>query len=198
MTIKIRFEGDENLLLASSIEQLADSSRADERWLGNFLDHYKWDAGMGLTIFGELALVQHLGVAVADRVFAASQQELIEATPNRYYRLGIPDRAFEWGVKFIKEILKEVRLLICNEKARKKAGFDLSDYKSYPRAMGISLASVITAKLGVTEPMAIGIATLVLLSIAQAVKNAFCTMTDDQVIEVIQSKEAQSHSRKRR
>jgi hypothetical protein len=36
--------------------------------------------------------------------------------------------------------------------------------------------------------MALGIATLVLLILAQATKNAFCKMTDDEVLKAIDDK----------
>ena len=89
----------------------------------------------------------------------------------------------------MKEILKEVRVLVCDAKVRKRHGLvNFSDYKAYPRALGVSLSTVIMTKLGVTEPMAIGIATLVILSLAQATQNAFCNMTDAEVVVKIEAK----------
>ncbi|NOT53686.1 MAG: hypothetical protein HOP18_03685 [Deltaproteobacteria bacterium] len=184
--MRIRVEGDENLLIPSVAYELQNSALPEERWIGSTVEHYRWES---LDIFGDRALVEFLGVITTKPDFVARQQVLVESTPDRSYRLGIPNEAFEWGLKFLKEILKEVRVLVCEERARKKTGLvSLSDYKAYPKALGVSLATAIMTKLGVNEPMAIGIATLVLLSLAQATKNAFCTMTDAQVIETLNAR----------
>ena len=140
-------------------------------------------------MFGPTALVEFVGVIATDQSFASKQQLLIEATPDCDYALALPHGAFDWGLRFLKEILKEVRALVCDAKARKKAGLvTFTDYKGYPKALGVSLSTVIMTKLGVTEPMAIGIATLVLLSLAQATHNAFCNVTNAQVVETIEAR----------
>ena len=171
------------------MEGLFSSELPAERWVGGIIENFTWPV-IGLGVFGDAGLIELLGAATHAPEFIADQQLLVERTPDRNYCLGLPDDAFRWGVRFLQEIPKEVRALICDKKARRKAGLvNFKDYRAYPKALGVSLATVITTKLGVTEPMAIGIATLVLLTLAQVTTDTFCKMTDEQVVETIKSKD---------
>jgi hypothetical protein len=135
---------------------------------------------------GEVALedtIQILGTAANDPQYLANQQRLLDATPNVDYMTILPDKAYEWGKQFLLQTLREVREIICTnsgEYANLK-----NEYKSYPKAFAVAVSTALMAKLGASSPMALGIATLVLLSLAQATKNSFCKMTDEQVIKKI-------------
>ena len=180
----IRFREHENLLIPSAAIQLQQSLQGHERWLGNLLEPYVWLPIESLYHTKEL--VAYLGVISVSPEYVDRQQLLLEANPNLMYKLGLPNKAFEWGMAFLIQILKEVRSVICGEQTHGRGSLvKLSDYRAYPKALGVSLSTSIMAQFGVNEPMAIGIATLVLLTLAQATKDAFCQMTDEEVLKTL-------------
>jgi len=91
--------------------------------------------------------------------------------PTRFVALGQ-----EWIGTFFSFMLKEIRKVVCN----KNAGGLLS------RASCLAIAATITQKCGVSNPIAIGIATTSIIAIAQATRNTFCEMTDEKVVAAIQ------------
>jgi hypothetical protein len=180
---------------------LRDSNRAEERWLGSIIYSYHMasDRSGGqnpLSIMGETALLEFLGTITQYPEFARKQRQMLESGPQEgsvLYSTRLPEDAYAWGALFIYQMLKELRSLICETQTESKTGIvDLKEFKAYPKALGVSLASLVMAKLGVTEPMAMGIATLVLLSLAQATKNAFCASTDEEVIKAIRERREQA------
>ncbi len=50
--------------------------------------------------------------------------------------------------------------------------------------------------MGISNPIALGVSTLVLLSLSQATKNAFCKMTDSEVLNAISDKVDQAEKNK--
>ena len=131
----------------------------------------------GIDAFGKHGALDIIGVAVEK-----PEKLYFESNPRGDYSVRLPDDAWIWGGKFIWEILKEIRKIICDER---HGGVDLTDYKNYPKAVSVALAGVVMNAIGVKEPMALGIATLILMALGNATKNAFCTMTNESVIHAL-------------
>lgn len=102
---------------------------------------------------------------------------------NINYMIKIPDKAKLWGVKFLKQFIKEIRLIICEKQKEKNA---IDDYKHYPKAIIVAVSSSLMTALSITNPMVLGLATLILLVLSTATKNAFCNMTDEDVIKSVE------------
>jgi hypothetical protein len=85
------------------------------------------------------------------------------------------------GINFIASILAELRQSICG-KGKKK--FKPIGQTSNATISG--LAAFIMNVLHVHSAAATGIAILILLTLAKAVKNSFCRMTDNQVLQALQ------------
>jgi hypothetical protein len=129
-----------------------------------------------------------IGTVARDREFLARQQRMVDSTPNTLYMLSLPPGAAEWGKGFLKEILRGIRKAICTESAE-YSGLK-KEYVGYPKAFAVAASSAVLSSLGISSAMALGLATLVLLVLAQATKDAFCRMTDDDVLKSIEEKVA--------
>jgi hypothetical protein len=82
---------------------------------------------------------------------------------------------------FFLTYLNEFRKIICgSRKSPTKLGKNT-------QAIISGLAAFITSKLGVSNPTAVGIAVLILLTLAQATKNTFCKMTDTDVYKSVRA-----------
>lgn len=177
---------DRNLILYAA-ELLEKSVAPEDRWLGQAVNNYRDHFGNDLVPFA----IEYLGVIVGDPEFARKQQLLTEAADNVAWSLSLPEMAGQWGTKFLAEILNEIRQAICGHKRKGKAVravLDLSDRETYTKAIGASVATIVMGRLGVTEPVAIGVATLALITVGNATKNAFCTMTEQEVLDAIQAR----------
>jgi hypothetical protein len=148
-------------------------------------DKLMWYPIFGMRYGGQRSILETVGLAVEDPSQLRSNDMAFGGAPDpRLQPPPIPKQAAEWGQKFIWQIMKELRKVIC-EKGH--GGIDLSEYKSYPKALSVALAGVVMNAIGVKEPMALGIATLVLIALGNATKNAFCTMTDEEVAVALKS-----------
>lgn len=186
--------------------QLASSSVLIEQGLSRYITLYQYafvdpDGSVSLK-----ATIEILGTAVRDPAFLAHQHPVTTGTSvvesyttmsNRRmtYMTILPDKAYEWGMQFLQQVLREVRLIVCTRskeyaRLRKEAG-------SYPKAFSVAVSAGVMNALGVTSPMALGIATLVLLAFAQATKNAFCKMTNGDVLRAIGIKVATARAQER-
>lgn len=156
--------------------QLQHSEDPAERWLGAKLATYQI---VGLKALGRDAPLEFLGVITTDPEFAAEQRLMVEANPNRAYSLRVPDAAKEWGEKFLRQILKEVRDRIC---AKQSTAIG----RAVPQATAVSLAAWITTELGIGGVLAVGIATFVLI-VVSSIKGAFCKMTTEEAIAAVRT-----------
>ena len=89
---------------------------------------------------------------------------------------------------FLWEYLAGLRELICGKpgkKAKRTTDDSLPHENSYPYAVATAVASWIMHSLGVSSPVALGLATLILIKLAKTTKNAFCKMTDAEVLASI-------------
>jgi len=177
--------------LRKLVRQLGASESASERGVAVMLNYYDFTllTESSLPIIGSSTSIaksclQDLGLAIGNPDAVAKAQIYIEANPDVRFKLNVPPEASEWGLRFLGEILAEVRKAICaknSEYSKLKA-----EYKSYPEAFAVALSTGALASLGINGPMALGVATFVLLVLATATKNAFCTMTDQEVLKAVQ------------
>jgi hypothetical protein len=140
---------------------------------------------------GELAT---LGTVFRDPEFLAAQWTMVESTPDTMYSLSLPDQALEWGRQFIGQILKEIRAVVC-ENSKEYLKYK-KEYRSYSKAFAVAVSSAVLNSLGITGPLALGLATVTLLVLAHATQNAFCKMTDEEVLKAIESKVEADRQRK--
>ncbi len=134
-----------------------------------------------------------LGTFAKDPEFLVMQQKLIDSAEGIYFRPSLPDKAIEWGKQFLLHILKEVRAAVCEES--KQSENLKQEYSNYARAFAVSISTSVLSAMGISNPAALGIATLVLITLAHATKNAFCDMTDMEVIAAIDRKITQDRSK---
>lgn len=182
----IQYELDQNqvrTLLNEVQQKLLERGGDVERNLAATMSYFEYTFMEPADAISLENTVQIIGTAVNDPEFLAGQQRFVESSPNVHHMTILPDKAYEWGKLFLYQMLKEIRAIICTENSEYIKLRD--EYKSYPKAFAVAVSAALMAKLGVNGPMALGIATLVLLSLAQATKNSFCTMTDEQVLRKI-------------
>jgi hypothetical protein len=154
-----------------------------ERSLASTLGVYEFALGHPGHMPSFSSCLQSLGTAAVKPDYLASQQRVVDASPNHDFYLGLPPEASEWGVRFLKEILQELRTAVC---ARNSPYSKLkADYKSYPKAFAVAVATTTLSSVGITGPMALGVATFVLLVLGAATKNAFCKMTEEEALEAV-------------
>lgn len=125
----------------------------------------------------------YLGTLINKPDFFVEKRAYIKAHPNQLFYDSFPQGAGEWGLRFLKQILSELRKAICSKDSEYSKLKE--EYKSHPKAFATAVATSALASLGVSGPMTLGIATFVLLILATATKNAFCKMTDEQALEAI-------------
>ena len=83
---------------------------------------------------------------------------------------------------FLLSILRELREIICGKGKKPKA------LGKEAHAAVSALAALLTLKLGISDAAAIGLAVLILITIAQATKNAFCKMDDTEAYKAIRER----------
>jgi hypothetical protein len=94
------------------------------------------------------------------------------------FRGGLSSSALLWAREFTLEFLGEIRHAICRTHSGKRRGL-VSALTARSAATG--LASWLGASFAVSNPVALALATFVLLLISSSAVSAFCTMTDDEV-----------------
>ena len=82
-------------------------------------------------------------------------------------------------VSFFIILMSELRTVICGKgKNPKKLGTN-------SQAVLTALAAAITRKIGITDPTAMGIAVLMLITLGAATKKAFCKMSDIDALNAV-------------
>ncbi len=177
-------------LLRDVERQLLNTGGYAEAELASIFSLYNFDlrdpnAGMAVKDTVEL-----IGAAVSKPEVFADQRRLRERNPNARFIMRLPDEAYEWGKKFIREVLKEVRKSVCAKQGEYSKLRE--EYVNYPKALATAISAAVFNVLGVADPIGLGIATLILLTLSRVTRNAFCNMTDDQVIQSIDAKVTES------
>jgi len=160
-----------------TVEQLFAANNPLDRALAETLENYRF---IGLDGFGKKGVLDLIGTGVHEPQRLAALSNV--SNPNVHFKIALPEEAYVWGAKFVWQILKELRTIICTKKYGR---IDLTAYKNYPQGVSVALAGVIMNAIGVKEPTALGLATLVLIALGNATKNAFCKLTDEEVIEAL-------------
>lgn len=80
--------------------------------------------------------------------------------------------------RFVILFLAEIRTIICDQK---KASAISKSANVSVGSVVTGLTAWLTTKFGLSDPVAVGIATAVLLSVVYATRGAFCKMTDSEV-----------------
>ena len=85
----------------------------------------------------------------------------------------------DWGLMFIKKLLKELRDILCGTGKKPKP----VSHKA--QATIAAIAAYITLKFQISSPTATGLAVLALLALARAAKKSFCEMTDSEILAAL-------------
>lgn len=89
-------------------------------------------------------------------------------------------RGQQWAIAFVTQFFTEVRDAICrDEKAHSVEGLTA-------RGAASAVAGWAVAALGLSNPIAFGIATLVVLVLGSALRSAFCTTTREEILASVQ------------
>lgn len=127
--------------------------------------------------------LQFLGTTVNFRKFLCDQQLMTEASSDTLYTLQFPAPSFEWGKQFLVENLREVRRAICEDR---KESSDIIE----PAVA--SLTVLFMGWLGISEPEALGVATLFFLGMMRVTRNRFCRMNDSEILAKYEKKSSGS------
>lgn len=170
---------------AETLEKLWNDTLLSKNELERSLNAYFWIYAEAAKekksfVFGETLEIIGILSENPDYFIESSRSNL---SGNELYRTRLPAMALAWGMKFFKQFLKEIRKILCN---KKKGKVTFKEYKDIPKALIASLATSLMATLHITNPVAIGMATLIILIIATATKKALCTMTDEEVLKEIE------------
>ena len=100
-----------------------------------------------------------------------------------------------WSSAFLRRLIRKLRDQICSGKGAKKksssSGRKPPDKSGYGYAIATSLASFIMQSLHISSSIALGLAALILLKIAQSTKDAFCDMTEEEILKELLKKGGQ-------
>jgi hypothetical protein len=136
-----------------------------------------------------------LGMATTAQKTLIERHLFFEAPKNYEFKDEFPRQFAHLGREFLTSIFKEIRDLICGKSEQYR---ELQKkYKSYPYAFAVSVSAVVLRELHVSEPMAMGIASLCLLTLAQVTRNAFCRMTDAEFGAAVDKKLAEEMAKEK-
>jgi hypothetical protein len=155
--------------------------------------------------FPMIYAVSLLGIVASDRDYLMEYGEILRNLPKipnvsfmekpparpAYWR----EKTVEWGKTFLAQFVHEFRNLVCAKGGT--YGKIRSQYKGIPQAVAAAASTAVISSLGVTEPMALGVATLAVLSVGSVTKNAFCKSTEEEILKAIDDKLSKRRSRKK-
>lgn len=132
-----------------------------------------------------------LACAIASRYYDADDYRFYFADDAGLYRLfnayAFGPHSYRLACKFIEQFLAEIRQIICDKKRHTEAA-RLTNQKLSPLAA--SLSTLVLGHFGVAEPIAIGVATYILIVVMEASRGAFCKTTDADVLAALRYAEA--------
>jgi hypothetical protein len=94
------------------------------------------------------------------------------------FRRGSSKLALQWAREFVREFLTEIRSAICADHSGKRRG---RSNALTARSAATGLASWLGASFAISNPVALALATFVLLLISSAAISAFCSLTEDEL-----------------
>jgi len=137
--------------------------------------------------------IAFIGTFTRNPEFLIHQQTMVDSSPGVRFSLRLPDEAKEWGIRFLYQVMREVRTIVCG-RAKDRKGSRKVD-AGYTKALAVSISTTVLNTLNVHDPATLGLATLILITLSQATKNAFCKMTDAEVLGAIGTKLRQEECR---
>ena len=107
------------------------------------------------------------------------------AGPPAGYVAGAFDSAAHVTRRFLYHWWEEIQAILCRDDHLGKAAqaADLS-----AKTVATSLAVWLTGTFGIVSPVAVGLATVILLVLGQASRNALCRMTRDEVVQAVSAR----------
>lgn len=162
---------DTNVLIGVRAE-LSRSSTDIDQYFASYLQAHL-DSKTGLPP------ISFLGIAAQRAEILSKRQYTTDAAWDEKRAVQSESMPLKWGRNFIKQILLELRKIICGPKNKStKLG-------SESAAVISAIAIMIVTKFHVNSVTANGFAVVILLALAQATRNAFCTMTDEEVLAAL-------------
>jgi hypothetical protein len=180
-------------------EELVDAPNKHARTIGAYLTTY---GSAGYASVPDPIVVARKVVLSMQRSTIAKQRSGLGSRKYRGYSAkrsyGKPawlqrrHLAVMWTGSFLKRLIAKLREQICGAKGAKKKGRTSrrkTPYKgSYGYAVATSLASYIMHAMHISSSVALGLAALILLKIAQSTMDTFCEMTDEEILEALLKK----------
>ena len=91
------------------------------------------------------------------------------------------DKVWEVGSKFLSRLVRELRNIICSD----------ADSETLSKKLGEASPSALVPagllELGLDKPILLGICAAATYAILKATKGAFCSMTDEQVVDAVKN-----------
>lgn len=125
--------------------------------------------------------LSYVGVATNDPAWLTLQSANPRAE-NIAFKIAWPESATRWGRAFVRELLGELRSVICDNNSQYSS---LTKELGSAKAFVVVVAPILVSRLGIADPAASGLAGLIMLCLLNASRNTFCKMTDQQVIEAL-------------
>jgi hypothetical protein len=185
---------DEKALISYAVESIRsmhltntnDYSRLFEIQVDQRLSSYKrwsepWRAG--IVILSAMEIDWYLSDAEQDSM--ALFRRPPSRLPTGYVGTGGGEVCAEIVLKFLRHWFAEIRAIIC-EGERLGAATKAADLSS--KTIATAIAVWLSNMFGMSSPVAAGLATLILLVLGQAAKEAFCQMTQDQIVSRVTDK----------
>jgi hypothetical protein len=168
----------DSTLLAQCIATLSKSDAKADQHLAQYLSTYKLATRHDSTAEVIGTILREANATGLRSYTTDSAIERAGPRPKSTVRLAII-----WGDQFLRSILDELRKLICG---KGKNPTKLSDQS---QAAIAALAVYIARQFHITNVTANGLVVFFLLKLGQATKNAFCKMTNAQVIAALNGAE---------
>jgi hypothetical protein len=155
--------------------RLHDGADPAQRALGGILTELTSSAARGEqpSMTSSLSALGALAISFAPAASTTYEQRSLRP----------PIALYIWGREFLKQMLKEIRAAICSDEPS-YSGLR-KEYHGLPKAAAVAVSTFIMGTFGVDEPVALGTGVLALLTVAHSTRNAFCNMTDDEVLRAI-------------
>lgn len=176
-----------NDLLTVAVLQLEATGDVINDEFAGYLNFYRYILNESVEAsLNSVDHVQLIGIMIENPRYFLEIHEFKKNNPNTFFRSNLPAEAYDWGRNFLKQFLIEIRKSICSStgpytKLQREGS-------AYPRAVATAISASLMNFAGVSNPVALGVSIFILLLLAKITQNAFCNMTDDEVLELIDTK----------
>jgi hypothetical protein len=157
--------------ILSIVSDLRESANSVDQRLSRYLEDLSRGTGRDA--------IAVLGMAARDanviRVMTT------DSVPERRDHLAALIGPLNWATSFIRQIIAELREIICGSKKKPKGLGEKS------QAIIAAITVAIASRFHIPPGTATGLAVLVLLALSRATKKAFCKMTDEEVLAALKT-----------